>query len=424
MAHETTNGLKLLGILIRYNRNQKGLSLRQLAKLSNMSHTLISTIETGKVVPNKDTLKDLFDVLDIDFYDSGVLKDDFYQLSEKLKKHLFNYEFEDADNVAEQLFKNEHKYENSPLLIEYTLIKYLYLVVPNNRTINYDVQLKTLETVFEYLTNPQKQMWLFIKGVNYSNTRRFNQATEYLLRARKLGDYTLDPYINAFLTYAYVNRYMFMDSIEIGKKTILQLEQSMNYKWAMEVRLTRGKAYSLVRRYDKAKELYDLVRKFSSQFNVPSLLSKCDLYTAEMYHRSNDLESARYYIEKVQDKGLYYYYAAFHIYGKLGEKDIVKDLYKDIQQLPDYKHSYRTRLIVAIMHRMFILGDQTSDEYGKQLKELLEIAIRGEQQEAIEVVSELIIDYYGDKRQYKSAFSFCDKAYKIRRYGVKTLSEE
>ncbi|MEC9485040.1 MAG: helix-turn-helix transcriptional regulator [Candidatus Izemoplasma sp.] len=423
MAHNTTNGLKLLGVLIRYNRNQKGLSLRQLAKLSNMSHTLISTIETGKVIPNKDTLRDIFDVLNIDFYDSDVLEDDFYQLSNKLKNHLFNYEFDEAENIANVLFKHENKYENSPLLIDYILVKYLYLVLPSNPTINYDAQLKTLETIYEYLTNEQKQMWQFIKGMNYINTRRFKQATEYLLKARKLGDHKITPFINAFLTYTYVHRYMYMDAIEIGRKTILQLEKDMNYKWAMEVRLTQGKAFSLVRRFNKAKAIYDQVRKFCSQFDVPGLLSKCNLYTAEMYHRSNDLESARFFIEQIDKRGLYYYYSAFHIYGKLGEKEKVKTLYQEIQKHPDYKHSYRTRLITSIMYRMFIKGDQTSKEYAKQLEELLNIAIKGEQQETIELVSELLIQYYSEKRQYKNAFIYCEKAYKIRRYGIGILSE-
>ncbi|MCF7925907.1 MAG: helix-turn-helix domain-containing protein [Candidatus Izimaplasma sp.] len=423
LQNTTNNGLKLLGVLIRYNRNQKGLSLRQLAKLSNMSHTLISTIETGKVVPNKDTLIDLFNVLDIDFYDSDVLKNDFNNLSKKLKRHLFNYEFEEAKGIAEAIFKHENEYQNSPLLIEYTLVKYLYLVLPFDKTINYDAQLATLESVFEYLTNEQKQMWLFIKGVNFSNTRRFNKATEYLLQARKLGDHHLEPYINAIITYAYVHRYMFMDAIETGRATILELEKIMNYKWAMDVRLSLGKAFSLVRRFDKAKELYDKVRKFAYQYDVALLQNKCDLFTAEMYHRKNDLEMARHYIQKVFHKGIYYYYAAMHIYGKLGDKDRIIDMFKTIQHLDDYQFSYRSRLIFAIMKKMFILEDRTSEEYAKQLEEVLDISFRGEQQETIEVASELLMEYYHQKRQYKRAFEYCEQAYKVRRYGVDYLSD-
>lgn len=415
----TDNGLQLLGILIRYNRKERGLSLRQLAKLANMSHTLISTIETGKVVPNKQTLKDLFDVLEIHFYDDPKLYKEFHTLSNRLMSLLLRYEFDEAKSVYKQLHAREEEYENSPLLVDYNLIKYLYLMMPYEKTINYDSKLSTLDDIYDYLTHEQKQLYLFIKGINYSNTRRFNDATDYLSKANKLGNYSLDPFVDVFLTHVYVHRYMFMDAIELGRQTILTLEKSMNYKWAMHTRLTLGKSYYLVRRFDKSKELFNQVLMFSKQYNVDRLLERTYLLTAEMYHRKGDLSKAKQQIMKVKHHSLYYYYVASYIYGQLGEIDKLEELFANVHKSEDYEHSYRTRLIFSLLKRMFIDGDNESNQFVNDLDELLDICIKGEQQETIEVVSELIIDYYAKKHQYKKAYEYCYKAYKYRRYGIK-----
>ena len=46
----------VLGILIRSSRINQGYSLRDLAELTKISHTLISNIEKGKLIPTEDTL--------------------------------------------------------------------------------------------------------------------------------------------------------------------------------------------------------------------------------------------------------------------------------------------------------------------------------------------------------------------------------
>ncbi|MCD6482157.1 MAG: helix-turn-helix transcriptional regulator, partial [Candidatus Izimaplasma sp.] len=49
--------LKVLGVIVRVNRVRLGYSLRDLAKLINVSHTSISNFEKGIITPHKDVIR-------------------------------------------------------------------------------------------------------------------------------------------------------------------------------------------------------------------------------------------------------------------------------------------------------------------------------------------------------------------------------
>ena len=58
--------IKKLGTLINKERKDKGLSLRDFAKMVGLSHVAISHIEKGKVEAKKDTLLNIARVLEYD----------------------------------------------------------------------------------------------------------------------------------------------------------------------------------------------------------------------------------------------------------------------------------------------------------------------------------------------------------------------
>ena len=81
------NNMKMLGVIVRYNRVNKGYSLRGLAKITNISHTLISNFEKGKVVPHHETIKDIFSNLDLVFYDSPDISPKFTDYYNRIYRH-------------------------------------------------------------------------------------------------------------------------------------------------------------------------------------------------------------------------------------------------------------------------------------------------------------------------------------------------
>ena len=107
------NNIKMLGILVRYNRVKKGYSLRDLAKLTNISHTLISNFEKGLLTPHSDTIKDIFEILDLHYYDDPEISKKFKILYQKAFKHILFHEYIDARKIIDEIEKDQEIYENS-----------------------------------------------------------------------------------------------------------------------------------------------------------------------------------------------------------------------------------------------------------------------------------------------------------------------
>ena len=66
MGNKKLDKIKKLGLLINKERKDKGLSLRDFAKMVGLSHVAISHIEKGKVEAKKDTLLNIARVLEHD----------------------------------------------------------------------------------------------------------------------------------------------------------------------------------------------------------------------------------------------------------------------------------------------------------------------------------------------------------------------
>ena len=64
MENKKLDKIKKLGLLINKERKNKGLSLRDFAKMVGLSHVAISHIEKGKVEAKKDTLLNIARVLE------------------------------------------------------------------------------------------------------------------------------------------------------------------------------------------------------------------------------------------------------------------------------------------------------------------------------------------------------------------------
>ena len=64
MKNKKLDKIKKLGLLINKERKDKGLSLRDFAKMVGLSHVAISHIEKGKVEAKKDTLLNIARVLE------------------------------------------------------------------------------------------------------------------------------------------------------------------------------------------------------------------------------------------------------------------------------------------------------------------------------------------------------------------------
>ena len=96
MGNKKLDKIKKLGLLISKERKDKGLSLRDFAKMVGLSHVAISHIEKGKVEAKKDTLLNIARVLEYDV-DTMLAK------ASRLDDDIEDLIFEKSDQVPQFL---------------------------------------------------------------------------------------------------------------------------------------------------------------------------------------------------------------------------------------------------------------------------------------------------------------------------------
>ena len=96
MEYKKLDKIKKLGLLISKERKDKGLSLRDFAKMVGLSHVAISHIEKGKVEAKKDTLLNIARVLEYDV-DTMLAK------ASRLDDDIEDLIFEKSDQVPQFL---------------------------------------------------------------------------------------------------------------------------------------------------------------------------------------------------------------------------------------------------------------------------------------------------------------------------------
>ncbi len=415
------NSLRVLGILIRYNRLKNHLSLRDLAKLTNISHTLISNIEKGKVVPASQTLADIFKVLKLEYNDYPNLSEEFQVYYDRIFELLVNLEYNEAKIFYDQLIKREDEFRNSPVIIEYTIIKYFYLVLTNTITVEDSEKFEVFNAVLEHLSDEQKQFAHFIRGLDLMNNFLYYEASLFFKQAMNIGDTDLDSFIKLHLVFCHIRMYNFMDALEIANDIIVFFEDKLNYVRAMQARLYVAFAYILVSKIEQSQELIDKVYKFAIKFNVEMLIEDCNYYYCYINLKQSNLIAGEKYHKKLTRKNHEYYFFKLQI--ALLKKDFksAKAIYKEAIKQKYVTKSSKLSLIYDIFMKDIDGFEISDEEYLKKLYTLADLGKRGKDLVLLLSVYARIIRFYKSKRQYKSALEASEEIREYRNSGVRPL---
>ena len=212
----TKENNRVLGILIRSTRMKKGYSLRELGQRANISHTLISNIEKGQLIPSNETLRDLFTELDLTFYDDEELHREFMKKSKRIYTSIFNHDYEEAGILIEELRVHDKKLMFSIDAVDYVLTKGFYYTSTKVKLQKVDDAFQLYEKLVEFLTEDQKQIVYFIQGLSHLVREHYNKASDKFNQALSLGKKERDVFIKEYLVKALVKQYKFIDSFRIS----------------------------------------------------------------------------------------------------------------------------------------------------------------------------------------------------------------
>ena len=411
------NTYKAMGWLVKYVRTLKGYSLRDLGELTNISHTLIANIEKGKVISSKNTIEDLLNVLDVKYSFEEEIIDEFVPKYDKVFNYLYNYEYEKAYSIMEELEDNESVYNSSVVVPDYYLLKYFYLGMMDQIIGENETMFLSLIRVSNYLSANQTQLLFLIKGIYYYNKGNFRDSKKELVEALKIGDSNLDSLISTFLVKCNVGMYEFMDALKTGKGTIISYEYELNYSRAMELRLSFAKSYFLVHKFDDAINELNKIERFSKNYNTPYLYEQCCMLKGAIYMYKKEFVKSKYYFDFVKSETSVVRFAKIRLALRSGDHvDAIKQ-YKSFLQYNKMENSLFNETCFKISMHKFNLLDLTDKEYLKSVNLIIEVGEKGCDIEMLSSGYNLLIEYYKEKRMYKKALQISEKAMRCRFYG-------
>lgn len=409
---------KVLGQMVRYHRLKNQYSLRDLSSLANISHTLISNIEKGKVVSSPETMKDLLRVLGISFVNSKELQEEFLELYDEAFNYLFEYEYTKASKVMEKLFENEKQYVDSLVASDYLALKYMYLALKDELYGEYETNIARFTGVYDFLNDRQKQIFSFTFGVYMYNKGQYKEAYDHFVKAKTVGVRDLDLLVNVFIVKTFVKMYRFMDAITLANILINELEFELLYIRAMEVRLSIIYAYTIVRKHDDAFSLLDKVYRFAKNYNTKFILNECNLLYAGLYFNLNQFDLAEIKLNQMTEQSMFVYYLKMKLAHRKNDFGKVEEFIQKYRTINQTKNLLKSEYVLDVVLNDLELRTFSEKELVKRFNYLLDFSEKSVDLELIDSTYSLYIKYCQKNRQYKKALQLSEDARRLRKYGV------
>jgi transcriptional regulator with XRE-family HTH domain len=411
--------LSVLGVYIRVARIESGISLRKLASLTNISHTLISNIETGKQIPSEETLKEIMNALHLDLNTSDEISTSMSYFYINIFSNLLSNKYDIAKKLIEELESKSPLFLASLEVVNYNIIRSLYYALTNTKSVQEEIMV--YEQVIQYLTPEQQQLIYFINGVESLNNFMYAEAEKLLTKAIDIGNDKLDVLINEYLVRTYLKQYKFTDSVSLCKNTIEEYERRTNYLRAMSCRLLIARVYSTIMRFSQAISIVEHVEQFAEQFSLQHYLDACYIIRSGISFYNNDYERAIAELDNVIDTTLTgYSYNRFRIY-LVNKDNRLNDFYQEIIDDKNDVLSDSEKLLIRVLMK-WQNKEYRDDSYMLEIEDLKKLAVTGNDQEIIGLSYNLLIEFYKENRKYKKSLEIAEELLTLKKIHISHYS--
>jgi len=415
---QSKNHLNVLGILIRTTRIQKGYSLRDLAEITNISHTLISNIEKGKQTPSEATLSDIFSALDLSYFEDPELSSEMSYYYKTIMTNIINHDYEQASELVQKMVEKEDVYTNSPELLSYLIVKLLYYSLNDMYVEDRDELIVQYEQVYEFLTDEQKQMFCFIRGIDLLNEDHYVQATQYFDEAITLGNSDWDSIIKEYNVRSLIRQYKFTDANAQAREAIEDLEKRTIYLRAMKCRLLITRVYLQIMNFDKVSELVQYVELFAEKFNVTVLTDECKVLRSWMYYLQEEYQEAVKLLDSCTNPSSdSLILPRFRLY-LMSKDERLTSYYKMIMETKENTLTRKKYLLIRVLMMWKNTEVRDDESYLECLTELKELSVKIKDQENIALTHNLLILFYKEKKRYKRALEVAEEFLQEKKIGL------
>ncbi|WP_171038113.1 helix-turn-helix domain-containing protein [Aquibacillus sediminis] len=242
------------GSLIKYHRQEKGVTQKQLAK-GICSISYLSKIENETTVPSEEILTLLSQRLNIC---QESIKT--FEFDPKLKQKMYKwYDYikrknrEESNLLYEEITKSMSNNYNSELKTIYKLFSFRYFIYLNKLDQATEFLLE-LENVSEFFTEEQRYNYHKFTAMLLNKKGRLNEALEQLDIVDSINEnlHTVDPELDYYTSIIYSRLNKLANSIIYANKALEIYQKSFDYNRVSDCCMILGINFNLLGDYEKA----------------------------------------------------------------------------------------------------------------------------------------------------------------------------
>ncbi|MFP4287160.1 MAG: helix-turn-helix domain-containing protein [Candidatus Izemoplasmataceae bacterium] len=395
--------LKIIGKRFKNYRVQKGYSLRGIARSENVTPTLISEIETGKIYPNVETIERLYNHVDISLNTNMTYLADMKEHIELFNEAVY---YQDTPKIEEQyglLEKEQVNLKHSLLYVDYCLSYFSYQsAIMKNYSLS---EIIDLEEHYDYFSEEQKQKFNLIKGVNLYKSKRIKDAINYL--ERNLHIYANERIYAVTITYlafAYDKTFQIHNAIHYAKLSSDIHGEYANLQRKIATDLVYIKNLIEANRFHDANQTLnnlEITLNFDNHNQNVAFINQSHFLRSYILYRQKHFQEALDVLSTygINDTAYMQYYKA-RIYMRLNDKD---NAIKVLENSLDQKHN---DFVYSRLNKLFllcILEEYHHPDYERLIDELLENPLNLEDFNHYRFVVNIANDYYFITKQYDKA---------------------
>lgn len=413
--------LTSFGMMIRIERLNKHYTLRQLATLSGLSHTLINKIEHGNHALTEDVYKKLTLALHVTFQHDQAKNTFFYEMLPRIHDAIFYAAPKQVRKYMDIIFEDSDYYLHSICMVEYMILyigehTHVHILEAHNVT----PFVHTLSQTIPLGSKSQQQRFYLYRAMYHYITQNIKAMLDDLHTGQ-----ALTPEIKLQGLYYYFFGRAESENFAISKantyylKAIEIFDKTNNIRRRMYAKLHYHVNQLKIYEYDTLDESLDALYAIAQKDDLVWMKHRSLLTRMLYYMLNNNYQMAIKTADLIDIKTIEYYGRLLYAYYKLNDYKTFTKYLKKAKRL--YNKKDRFFMYEHIIDYLEVIMNDTKKNPSiveKKLKKAYQSALKRRAFFEIEVLYEHYIEFLTTHRRYKEA---CKLTQEMTRIVEKTI---
>ncbi len=400
---------RFLGKRIFLARKLSGMTLRELSRITGLSHSYISRIEKGAVRPGIKSLRPIMDALDLPVYSDGEIAQEFQALYQTLYTKVLFVDYTGARALYAKLKSRKSRYANSGCFVDYYLVMLMTSLHTNAPKDEIEDFYRAAQLLYDVMTPRQQELFNVEKALYLSRIKSKQEAFEHLLKClprvedphlRGIAYYSLGCYISGDHT-------RFTEASEYLRKAQEIFEEHANFQRSNRAKAVRQQTFIHMHRFELFEESYQETLAYAKQYGILDLYYFTKMNLARYYIVVEDYNAVIETLDSFTGQETWYYVMKLYAYYILNRYDEGREVLAQYDRENPITWRPIEEQFIAVLEYLITKG---RDDYAlKRMKELVDNALKRHDFLVISMTVSLYGSMLKDLRRYREAFEYGKK---------------